>query len=57
MLKMLGDVRDGQARAFGQPLDAALALGDQLKQLKPVLVPNRFRDSSELGVHRPLGVA
>jgi hypothetical protein len=57
MLKMLGDVRDGEARAFGQSLNASLTLSDEFKQLKAVLVPNRFRDSSEFGVHGPLGVA
>jgi hypothetical protein len=57
VLKMLGHIGDRQLCAFGQSLHTPLALSDEFKQLEPVLVPDRFRDSSELGVHRPFGVA
>ena len=56
MLKMLGDIGDREAGAFDQSLHASLALSNEFKQFKPVLVPNRFRHSSELGVHRPLWI-
>ena len=48
VLKVLGGVGEGLARARGQRLHRALALAEDLEQLQPVLVAERPRQRGEL---------
>ena len=56
VLQVLRGVGDREARALGEHLHAALALGDQLQQLEAVLVGDRLGDGGELDVEIALGI-
>ena len=56
VLEVLRGVGDGEPRQLGQRLHAALALGNELKQLKAVLVGDRLRDGGKLDVEVALGI-
>jgi hypothetical protein len=46
---MPGRVGESEARAFGQILDAALALPEMFEQFEPMRMSERLRDLGETG--------